>query len=101
MDASVICFLMRTVVVGAVIYCLTRLFLEAGGIVRMVVHGLVSASWELWVSIRLFLAIIRDAVREIWRHLTRENIHFLVALGIITYAIPEITRQVGRSRGEE
>ena len=89
--------IMRLVVAGLVIHCLTRLLLEAGCIVRIIVHGSISAGWELWMSIRSLLATLRDAIMEIWRHSTRENIHFLVALGIITYAIPEIARRAHRA----
>ena len=85
---------MRTVVAGFLFYDLTRIFLllvsEVGCIIKMIVHGLFSAGWELWMSICSFLANFRDATMEIWRHLTRENIHLLVALGIIIYAMPEI-----------
>ena len=92
---------MRLVVAGLVIHCLTRLLLllgsETGCIVRIIVHGSISAGWELWMSIRSLLATLRDAIMEIWRHSTRENIHFLVALGIITYAIPEIARRAHRA----
>ena len=92
---------MRLVVEGFVIYGLTRLLLllgsEAGCIMRMIVNGLVSAGWELWMSIRSSCATLCDAVMEIWRHLTRENIHFLVALCIIIYAIPEIAQALRAS----
>ena len=85
---------MRTVVAGFVIYGLTRIFLklvsEAVCIIKMIMHSLFSAGWELWMSMCSFLAIFRDAILEIWRHLTRENINLLVALGIIIYAMPEI-----------
>ena len=85
---------MRTVVAGFFIYGLTRIFLllvsEVGCVIKMIVHSLFSAGWELWMSICSFLANFRDATMEIWRHLTRENIHLLVALGIIIYAMPEI-----------
>ena len=85
---------MRTVVAGLVIYGLTRIFLllvsEAGCIIQMIMHSLFSAGWELRMSICSFLAIFRDAIMEIWTHLTRENINLLMALGIIIYAMPEI-----------
>ena len=85
---------MRSVVTGFVIYGITRIFLllvsEAGCIFNMIMHRLFSAGKELWMSMCSFLANFRDATMEIWRHLTRENIHLLVALGIIIYAMPEI-----------
>ena len=85
---------MRTVVAGFVIYSLTGIFLllvsEARCIIQMTMHSLFSAGCELWMSICSFLAIFRDAIMEIWRHLTRENINLLMALGIIIYAMPEI-----------
>ena len=85
---------MRSVVTGCVIYGLTRIFLllvsEAGCIVKMITHSLFSAGRELWMSMCSIIANFRDATMEIWRHLTRENIHLLVALGIIIYAMPEI-----------
>ena len=85
---------MRTVVAGFVIYGLTRIFLklvsEAVCIIKMIMHSLFSVGWELWMSMCSFLAIFRDAILEIWRHLTRENINLLVALGINIYAMPEI-----------
>ena len=80
---------------------------EAGCIIQMIMHSLFSAGCELWRSISSFLAIFRDAVMEIWRHLTRENINLLVALGIIMYAMPEFldvlkdTMKKMRSRGDD
>ena len=101
---------MRTVVAGFVMYSLTRIFLllvsEARCIIQMTMHSLFSAGWELWMSMCSFLAIFRDAILEIWRHLTRENINLLVALGIIMYAMPEFldvlkdTMKKMRSRGD-
>ena len=86
--------LMRSVVTGFVIYGLTRIFLllvsEAGCIVKMITHSLFSAGRELWMSMCSIIANFRDATMEIWRHLTRENMHLLVALGIIMYTMPEI-----------
>ena len=68
---------MRTVVAGFVIYGLTRIFLqlvsEAVCIIKMIMHSLFSAGWELWMSICSFLAIFRDAkwrFGDIWRERT-------------------------------
>ena len=86
---------MRTVVAGFVIYSLTGIFLllvsEARCIIQMTMHSLFSAGCELWMSICSFIAIFRDTIMAIWRHLMRENIDLLVALGIIIYAMPEIS----------
>jgi hypothetical protein len=45
---------------------------------------------ELWKAFNSFLRALCDALREVWRHLTQENIHFIVALAILVYALPEV-----------
>jgi hypothetical protein len=45
---------------------------------------------ELWKAFKSFLLVLSDALREVWKHLTPENLHFIMALAILVYALPEI-----------
>lgn len=49
-----------------------------------------SAIIELWNAFNSFLRVLCDASREVWNHMTRENINLIVALAILVYALPEI-----------
>ena len=45
---------------------------------------------ELWKSVKSFLHALKDAVTEIWRHLTKENVTSIFALAILVYVMPEV-----------
>ena len=49
-----------------------------------------SAIIELWNAFNSFLRVLCDASREVWNHMTRENINLIAALAILVYALPEI-----------
>ena len=44
----------------------------------------------LWHAFSTSLRVLCDALREVWNHLTRENINLIVALAILVYALPDI-----------
>jgi hypothetical protein len=45
---------------------------------------------ELWRSVKSFLHILKDAVIEIWLHLTKENITSIFTLAILVYVMPDV-----------
>jgi len=45
---------------------------------------------ELWKSVKSFLHTLKDAVTEIWLHLTKENVTSIFALAILVYVIPDV-----------
>ena len=45
---------------------------------------------ELWAALKSFLNTLKDAIEEIWSHLTKENVTTIFALGILVYVLPEV-----------
>ena len=63
-------------------------------LIKMLVLNLISqfgaCVHEFWKSVKSFLYTLKDAVTEIWRHLTKENVTSIFALAILVYVMPEV-----------
>jgi hypothetical protein len=87
------CLIVTTVIFGlfyiALVMCRELLITF-----RIITLNLLGASFsaiiELWNAFDSFLRVLCDALREVWNHMTRENIHFIVALAIVVYALPDV-----------
>jgi hypothetical protein len=58
------------------------------------VEGLLSCIIELWKGFNSFLQVLCDALREVWHHTTRDNMHFIVANGILVYVLPGVLNRL-------
>jgi hypothetical protein len=87
------CLIVTVVTVG-LLYIALVMCRELLVTFRIITLNLIGAGFsaiiELCKAFDSFLRVLRDAVSEVWNHMTRENIHFIVALAILVYALPDV-----------
>ena len=87
------CLIVTVVTIGllyiALVIC-RELLVTCRIITLNLLAAIFSAIIELWNAFNSFLRVLCDASREVWNHMTRENINLIAALAILVYALPEI-----------
>jgi hypothetical protein len=87
------CLIVTVVTIGllyiALVLC-RELLVTFRVIILNLLGAIFSSIIELWKAFNSFLRVLCDALREVWNHMTRENINLIVALAILVYALPEV-----------